>query len=236
MKLRTVALLVALTAVVCWRLGSLRSVEKNPNLVYKYIYEQDEVERILFERPISKELDGQYRVGIKCLGGSRAELTVYAAKDGRYEKVMTTPAMIGRNGPCKQAEGDNRTPLGTWTVGAAYGIKEDPGSLIPYKQVTDDMYWRGDGTDPRYNTLVYKSDAPDADYSNDEHLIDYGVAYHYLLDMGYNAPRAPYAGSALFLHCWEGSDHPTHGCVGIPEDKMVQLLRTITPGTSITIY
>ncbi len=232
---------VALAAVVV--VSAYRASFANRNagneeeyLSYKKVYEQDQVETILFGKKLDPARNGEFRVGIKCLEGIYAELTVYQAKDGRYETIMKCPAVIGMNGPGKQAEGDTRTPLGTWVVGNAYGLKEDPGSLIPYKQITEDMYWRGDGSDPLYNTLVYKSDAPEKDYSNDEHLIEYDVVYNYLLDMGYNSARAPYAGSALFLHCWRNPNHPTHGCVGVAEENMVKILQTITPGTVISIY
>ena len=198
---------------------------------------QDELEKRLFQRPIPKEREGEFRIGVKCTEGIYAEFTVYQAKNGRYETILKCPAVIGMNGPGKRVEGDNKTPLGTWTVGLAYGIKPDPGSVIPYRQITDDMYWCGDSKNAmNYNKLIYRSDDPTADHSEDEHLIDVGLRYNYLLDMGYNAPCAPYCGSALFLHCWLNKDFPTHGCVGISEENMVKVLQTITPGTSITIY
>lgn len=205
-------------------------------LRYQKIFSQDEAEKILFKSPLDPARDGEFRIGIKCVEGIHAELTVYRAENGRYQEVLQCPAVIGMNGPCKQASGDNRTPLGTWTVGAAFGIKEDPGSVIPYTQVTEDHYWRGDGGSPKYNTMVRRSEFPDEDYSDDEHIIEYGSVYNYILDMGFNKPCAPYVGSALFLHCWRGPNQGTHGCVAVAEENMVKILQTITPGTSITIY
>ena len=203
---------------------------------YQKIFSQDEVEATLFGSPISPERDGEQRIGIKCLGGIKAELTAYEARGGRYETLFRCPAVIGMNGPCTQCVGDCRTPLGTWTIGNAYGINEDPGSFIPYEQIDDDMYWRGAGGDATFNTLVRKSDAPDLDYSDDEHLIEYTVPYRYLIDMGFNSACAPYVGSALFLHVWQGENHGTHGCVGVAEENMVKILQTIKPGATITIY
>ena len=170
-------------------------------------------------------------------GDFHAELTIYQAQDGKYVEVFSCPAVVGKNGPGKQSEGDVKTPLGTWTIGEAYGIADDPGSLLPYTKVTDDMYWCATGSNGKnYNKLLYKSDDPTADYSEDEHLIDYDVPYQYLIDLGYNAACAPYAGNAIFLHCWRGPDTPTGGCVGVSEEDMVTILRTVTPGTSVTIY
>ncbi len=207
--------------------------------LYKNIISQDEVEKTLFAQPISPERDGEYRIGIKTSanGDYHAELSIYQANGGQYTKVFNCPALVGKNGPGKQSEGDVKTPLGTWTIGEAYGIADDPGSLVPYTVITDDMYWCATGSNgKKYNTLLYKSDDPTADYSEDEHLVDYPIRYKYLLDLGYNAPGAPYAGNAIFLHCWKDPATPTGGCVAVSEEDMVTILRTVTPGTAVTIY
>ena len=217
--------------------------EKNALLsdykLYKNIISQDEVEQTLFGQPISTERDGEYRMGIKTAvdGDYHALLTIYQARDGKYVEVFSCEALVGKNGPGKQSEGDVKTPLGTWTIGEAYGLKEDPGSKVPYTQITDDMHWCATGSNGlNYNHLLYKSEHPDWDYSEDEHLADYPIRYAYLLDLGYNAPCAPYAGNAIFLHCWKEPDYPTGGCVGVSEEDMVRILQTLTPGTSVTIY
>ena len=207
--------------------------------MYKNIISQEKVEQTLFGQPISEERNGEYRIGIKTAidGDFHAEFTIYQAKEGKYEPVFECPALVGKNGPGKQSEGDVKTPLGTWEIGEAYGIAENPGSLVNYTQITDDMYWCATGSNAKkYNTLLYKSENPDADYSEDEHLIDYPIRYKYLLDLGYNKAGAPYAGNAIFLHCWKTPDTPTGGCVAISEESMIEVLRTVTPGTTVTIY
>ena len=238
---KSTLLIILLVLIIVILLGCLIYVLVNNSHYkrYKNIISQEEVEKTLFGQPISKERNGEFRIGIKTAinGDFHAELTIYEAKDGKYESVFTCPAVVGKNGPGKQSEGDTKTPLGTWTIGEAYGIKEDPGSKIKYTKVTEDMYWCATGSNSKkYNKLIYKSENPDADYSEDEHLIDYPVVYNYLLDLGYNAACAPYAGNAIFLHCWRGENSPTGGCVGISEENMVKVLQTITPGTSVTIY
>lgn len=206
----------------------------------KNICTQDEYEKTLFYQPISKERDGEMRLGIKCTHDSNAELTIYEAKDEKYVPIFSCKAMIGKNGPVKHAEGDTKTPLGTWTIGEAYGIADDPGSNITYTKITDDMYWCATGSNgKKYNTLLYKSDNPDNDYSEDEHLMDYPIRYKYLLDLGYNKAGAPYVGNAIFLHCWKeenGSPIATGGCVAVSEENMVTILKTLKPGTVVTIY
>lgn len=226
--------IIALVGVIIWI-----KIDNSHYKMYKNIISQEEVEKTLFGQPISEERNGEYRIGIKTAinGDFHAELTIYKANNGKYEKVFTCPAVVGKNGPGKQSEGDTKTPLGTWTIGEAYGIKDNPKSRIPYTKVTDDMYWCATSSNgKKYNTLIYRSNAPDADYSEDEHLINYPVVYNYLLDLGYNKSGAPYAGNAIFLHCWIDEDKPTGGCVAVSEENMVKILQTITPGTSVTIY
>ena len=227
------------TVSECEKYKSTISEDSSQYKKYKNIISQEEVEKTLFGQPISEERNGEYRIGIKCAvdGDFHATLTVYQAKEGKYEEVFSCPALVGKNGPGKQSEGDTKTPLGTWTVGEAYGIAENPGSNINYTQITDDMYWCATGSNgKKYNTLLHKSDDPDNDYSEDEHLMDYPIRYKYLLDMGYNKAGAPYAGNAIFLHCWKDPETATGGCVAVSEESMVKILQTITPETSVTIY
>lgn len=234
-------LVIVLIVIILILLGGLiyLAMDNTHYKKYKNIISQDEVEKTLFEQPISKARNGEYRIGIKCSdnGDFHAELSIYEAKDGKYEKIFSCAAVVGKNGPGKQSEGDVKTPLGTWEIGEAYGIADNPGSIVNYTKITDDMYWCATGSNEKnYNKLLYKSDNPDADYSEDEHLIEYPIRYKYLLDLGYNKVGAPYAGNAIFLHCWKTPDTPTGGCVGISEENMVKVLQTITPGTSVTIY
>ena len=238
---RNAAILIILSIIIAIFEGSISyvKIENSKYKRYKNVISQEEVEKTLFEQPISEERDGEFRIGIKTAidGDFHAELTIYKAEGGKYNPVFTCPAVVGKNGPGKQSEGDTKTPLGTWEVGEAYGINDDPGSLIPYTKVTDDMYWCATGSNSKkYNTLIYRSDNPDADYSEDEHLIEYPIVYNYLLDLGYYKAGAPYAGNAIFLHCWRGPDSPTGGCVAVSEEDMVTILKTITPGTIVTIY
>ena len=213
-------------------------VESNEGyMTNKDVCTQDEYENTLFGQPISEERNGEIRLGIKCTNDIYANLTIYEAKGGKYEPIFNCPAVIGKNGPGKHAEGDTKTPLGTWGIGEAYGIKENPGALVPYTQVTEDMYWCATGNHgTKYNQLIYKSDEPDADYSEDEHLMDYPIRYAYMLDLGYNQACAPYAGNAIFLHCWKESDYPTGGCVAVAEENMVEILKLLPPETVVTIY
>lgn len=69
--------------------------------VYRSVFTQDEVEQSLFGQPVSAERSGEYRIGIRIDDGSdyHAVLSVYRAMDGKYVKVYTCPALIGKTAP-----------------------------------------------------------------------------------------------------------------------------------------
>ena len=172
--------------------------------------------------------DGTHHIKVVC-SGTTCKYQVYRIENGVYKAKLGTSGFVGRNGAGKTREGDGKTPLGTFVVGKAYGIADDPGSVIPYTKVTNDMYWCGRSNSPYYNTLINAAKSG----PGDEHLIEYTQAYRYLLDIGYNTACTPGLGSAIFLHC--SRNQPTAGCVSIPEDYMVRTLRMIGKGTKITI-
>lgn len=172
--------------------------------------------------------DGEYHMKVTCSGMTYV-FKVYQVVGGVFTERIGTSGFIGRNGSGKTREGDGKTPIGTFTVGKAYGIADDPGSMIPYTKVTNDMYLCGRSDSPYYNTLINAARSG----PGDEHLIEYTEAYQYLLDIGYNPECALYRGSAIFLHC--SRNQPTAGCIAIPKEEMAATLRVITSGTRISI-
>lgn len=142
---------------------------------------------------------------------------------------MTTPGFIGKNGLGKVKEGDNKTPVGTFVIDAAFGIAEDPGCQMPYTQIDENIYWSGDW-DYKYNQMVDARENPNFDKKNSEHLIEYNPNYIYCLNIGYNKECTPGKGSALFIHCFGAAKPWTGGCVSLPEDKMLIVMKTIRPG------
>lgn len=170
-----------------------------------------------------------YTIDIKCKENSKAKLTLYKDK----ENVFSCDAVIGKNGYGKQKEGDLKTPLGTWKIGKAYGINDNPGTELEYTKITEDMYWCCNLESKNYNKLIYKK-ANDNIY--DEHLIEFPIQYEYLLDIGFNKEVKKGAGSAIFLHCWKDDKTPTAGCIAISRENMIKILQEITQDTIVKIY
>ncbi len=156
--------------------------------------------------------------------------------DGTWTQIMTTPGYIGKNGLGKTKEGDGMTPVGTFSFNYAFGIAADPGCAIPYQQVTYKDYWSGDSREGyHYNEMVNIDNYPDLAVDDSEHLVDYTHEYQYCLNISYNADGTPGLGSAIFLHCLGAVKPYTGGCVAIPEDQMVKVLKNVSKDCVVVI-
>lgn len=157
-------------------------------------------------------------------------------EDGTWKMIMSTPGYIGKKGLGKEKEGDGKTPVGTFGFNRAFGIAEDPGCALDYKQVTEEDYWSGDGRDGyHYNEMVSIKDLPDLNTEDSEHLIDYTSEYRYCLNISYNEDGTPGLGSAIFLHCLGAQKPFTGGCVAIPQDKMITVMQNVSKDCVVVI-
>lgn len=159
-------------------------------------------------------------------------------KDGSWRMVMTTPGFIGKNGLGRTREGDMKTPQGVYHFNRAFGIADDPGSLIPYVKVDDDTYWSGEHWEGgRYNELVNAKDFPEIAkrHEDSEHIADYIYHYQYCLNISYNEKRVPGLGAGIFLHCIGPARPFTAGCVAIPEDVMKFVMQRVDEKTVVVI-
>ena len=78
----TVSVLSIIVIVLLGLLIWMR-VDNSKYKKYKNIISQEEVEKTLFEQPISKERNGEFRIGIKTAidGDFHAKLTIYKAEN-----------------------------------------------------------------------------------------------------------------------------------------------------------
>ncbi len=175
---------------------------------------------------------GQLAV-VAALDGAHALFSLHERDtEGAWHVLLSTQAYIGQNGLGKERLGDKKTPAGFFTLDTAFGIMDDPGSVLPYHAVTEYDYWSGDAY-CHYNRMVSLRDEPALDTGASEHLIDMAPQYHYCLNIGYNPDGDPDAGAAIFLHCMKPGKEYTSGCVAIPEEDMIEVLRHV--GTNCMI-
>ena len=151
-------------------------------------------------------------------------------QDGTFTRVFG-PAYgwVGEAGVGQANSWTARTPAGVYTLTQSFGIKDNPGTRLPFFKVDKYDWWNGDSNSPDYNTRYRGVVGP----PNSEHLIDYGKAYWYSVVIDYNTERVPYAGAAFFLHVATGE--PTGGCVAVSEADMVRIMRWLDPGQNPVI-
>lgn len=158
-------------------------------------------------------------------------------EEGNWKQILSTPGFVGKNGLCADAdhaEGCGQTPMGVYRFNAAFGIAADPGCMLPYVQVDDDIYWSGD-PNRHYNEMVNINDEPDLDMTDSEHIVDYEYQYQYCLNISFNEEGTPDRGSAIFLHCFGPQKPYTGGCVAIPEYMMKTVMQCVDPGCVVVI-
>lgn len=168
-------------------------------------------------------------VSAPAYGDTAAELAAFERSGSSWRRVFGPWSVeIGSGGfapPGAKTEGDGRTPSGTYGFGFFFGVEPDPGVSFPYRQVTGpSIVWDDDPASPLYNQWV--DDAAQDPGARPEPM-DNPPAYDYGAVIDYNAARTPGRGSAIFLHASTGS--PTAGCVALPTDELLELLRWLAP-------
>lgn len=138
--------------------------------------------------------------------------------DGK--KVFTTDCFIGRDGTGKTREGDMKTPSDTMHILGAFGILPNPGTSMPYIDVTPSVFACGDR---EYYNLVIDTAELHHPNCNGEDMYHIRPHYNYGLITDYNRERIYMKGGAIFIHC-KGTNPYTAGCVALDEDKMRELL------------
>ncbi len=174
-------------------------------------------------------------VAVQYTEGSSATLTYHEKVDGVWRQVLSCDAIVGANGIGKAVEDDKKTPRGTYDLTQAFGILSDPGTMLPYTQVSKYDYWCCTIDSPYYNRPVNIRDTDYTPTDDDEHLKSAKGYYNYGIVINYNADCVPGKGSAIFLHC-SGSRESTSGCIAIPEKTLKQLLQSLKPGAKIVIF
>ncbi len=163
-------------------------------------------------------------------GTTYATFRAYRISGGKRTEVFGPwTARVGYNGvapPGKKREGDGRTPSGRYGFGFFFGVDAAPRPRLafPFRLAYSYDYWDDDPDSSRYNEWV---DIRKASAGADPEPLHNTPAYDYAAVIDYNTARVPGRGSAIFLHV--ATDGPTAGCVSLPEDNLVSVLRWLRP-------
>jgi len=162
---------------------------------------------------------------------SKAEAWFFVKEAEGWRLDRKGDAHVGENGIGKQREGDMKTPVGTFGMRGAFGIKPNPGSKMEYIDVTENV-WACDDDCEYYNTIIQVDTT--SHQCTGEHMIEYVPDYNYGMYIDYNPDRIYPLGCAIFLHC-KGLGNCTAGCVAVDEDFMKYMLEVCDPGFKIVI-
>lgn len=139
-------------------------------------------------------------------------------------------AVLGKNGfSYNKVEGDGKSPIGVYKFGICFGKYPNPGTLLPYRQTTDNDTWVDDVDSPYYNTWQVN---PSYGRWNSGEILrpKDGTYYDYGVVINYNTvDRILGRGSAIFFHIWEGPEVPTFGCTATEYNNLLNIIRWLDP-------
>ena len=171
-------------------------------------------------------------------GGANAAVSYHEKnEEGIWHEIFVTEGRYGRNGASiDKVEGDGKTPVGIYRFTSAFGILDDPGSILPYKKLTKYDYWVDDSNSAYYNRMVDTRQVK-KDWTSAEIMSASVPYYNYGIALDHNVNQIPGKGSAIFIHCLKGeADNGSSGCIKIPETLMKQLIQSVDGETKIAIY
>jgi L,D-peptidoglycan transpeptidase YkuD (ErfK/YbiS/YcfS/YnhG family) len=230
-----VALLWVIAVIVISPLTSFGAEMKQKTEIGPGVPKFSEAEKAL---PEGLSLDENTDRLIAVIGteGYCADVLCYERAEEGWQPVWKEQGYVGRSGiSTEKKEGDGATPTGIYSFFLNFGLKEDPGSILPYHRITEGDFWVDDPESAYYNRLVNAGET-EKDWNSAEDLITSSPYYNYGLCLDYNREAVPGAGSAIFLHCYMGGeDEATSGCISLPEERIRELLLSVTEHTKIAI-
>ncbi|MEV4636593.1 L,D-transpeptidase family protein [Actinoplanes sp. NPDC049548] len=207
---------------------------------------------------------------LRAVGGSRQVVVVtgtgrtssYATlrayqKDSDGIWRQTFAGMPARNGyagwawASRRVQGTGTTPIGTFRLTSAFGLKANPGIRVKYTRADSNDYWVGDNRDPKtYNMFQPRASSTRTWRKGEsERLAAYPVQYEYAAVIDFNRPsastitwdarHAQYVtsrpvnvkrGSAIFLHI--NGAGSTAGCVSLRRADLLKVLTWLDPAAA----
>ncbi|WP_416825263.1 GW domain-containing glycosaminoglycan-binding protein [Ectobacillus polymachus] len=163
-------------------------------------------------------------------GTNLARIRTFERVNGVWKQLLDINGHIGRDGFASQmSEYVVQSPRGKYSIGTAFGRYGNPGTKLPFRQITPDDVWVDDSNSSLYNTWQSRS-ATQGQWSSAENM-DIS-AYNYGFVINYNMNRTPGAGSAIFFHV---SDMYTNGCTATDQQDVISILKWLDPAKNPAI-
>lgn len=149
-----------------------------------------------------------------------------------WTEKLVCAGYVGRDGLVVEPPHRNyQTPTGDYGMITAFGIKPNPGTSLPYIDVTEYTY-SCDMDCPFFNMIIDYREHPEACVG--EHMMDFTPYYNYGFFFDYNKEQNLDLNSSIFFHC-TGQDLYTAGCIAVSEEDMVTILQNIDMGARLII-
>ncbi|MDD3253503.1 MAG: L,D-transpeptidase family protein [Lachnospiraceae bacterium] len=157
-------------------------------------------------------------VVVEGTGGTACNVYAYEKSERGWELRVDTQGYLGKNGMSNnRTEGDKTTPVGLFQMNTPFGQSEAlAGFPSNYIQVDNSYVWENDSNRLTRNQGKSGERVGSAGYAG---------YYDYVIDAGYNRNAVHKKGSALFLHCEGAYKESTSGCVAIPREEMITIMR-----------
>jgi L,D-peptidoglycan transpeptidase YkuD (ErfK/YbiS/YcfS/YnhG family) len=148
---------------------------------------------------------------------------------------LSSPCAVGWGGiRVNKREGDGSTPAGRYPLRRVLFRPDRIATIdsrLPVSTISKRDGWCTDPADAAYNQQISlpRSGQHEALWRDDR-------LYDVIVVIGYNdAPVVPARGSAIFLHVARPGMSRTDGCVAIPVDAMLEVVRRCDVNTAIEI-
>jgi L,D-peptidoglycan transpeptidase YkuD (ErfK/YbiS/YcfS/YnhG family) len=142
---------------------------------------------------------------------------------------------IGKNGVTRRKkEGDNKTPLGTFTIGDLFFRKDrinKPKTLLKVREIKQNMGWCDDVNYPKkYNQLITITNNV-----KHERLKRKDCKYDLLIPINFNTKKTILGlGSCIFIHLTKDYK-PTAGCIALKKSDFLIMLKILKKNSKIKI-
>ncbi|WP_406375915.1 L,D-transpeptidase family protein [Streptomyces sp. NBC_00647] len=146
----------------------------------------------------------------------RSTVVLYERTEAGWEAGPSRPAHNALKGwTDHHRAGDLRSPIGVFGLTDAGGLLPDPGTRLPYDR-----------------SGAFTSPGTGFDGESLAGAFDYVVAVNYnrrpgTTPLDWTRPLGPARGGGIWLHVDHGG--PTHGCVGLREGDLKDLMRDLDP-------
>lgn len=162
-------------------------------------------------------------VVVEGTGGSNCAVKAFEKSGSTWVERVNTIGVLGENGMnSNRIEGDKTTPVGVFRMNTPFGQADSlDGFPSDYIKVDEHDYWSGE--DSTYNKYVRDTTRVVAGEAIGSSA--YAEIYDYAIDSGYNISGTVKKGSALFIHCTKANKVSTAGCVAIPKDDMITIMK-----------